>query len=102
VIRPDPEARTSYLQRQVPVAKVPGNAQQVWRFGAFDFKDWLGGGAYAQITAAVEFEAVAVDQVMRPRQVEEIGLPRIGDQANAFSAIPSSRRWATAWDSWRM
>ena len=41
---------------------------------AFDFKDWLGGGAYAQITAAVEFEAIAVDQVMRPRQVEEIGL----------------------------
>src|SRR5438874_564065 len=75
VISPDPESRTSDLQRQVPVAKVPGNAQQVWRFGAFDFKDWLGGGAYAQITAAVEFEAIAVDQVMRPRQVEEIGLP---------------------------
>ena len=62
---------------------MPGNAQQVWRFGAFDFKDWLGGGKYAQITAAVEFEAIAVDQVMRPRQVEEIGLARIGDQANA-------------------
>ena len=48
-----------------------------------DFKDRLGGGADSQIATAVEFEAVAVDQVMRPGQIEEKGLARIGDQANA-------------------
>jgi hypothetical protein len=70
VIRPDPESRTSDLQRQVPIAEVPGNAQQVWRFGSLDFDDRLWGSADPQITATVEFEAVAVEQVMRPRQVE--------------------------------
>jgi hypothetical protein len=47
VIRPDPESRPGYLQRQMPVAEVPGDPQQVFRFGSFDFKDWLGGGADA-------------------------------------------------------
>ena len=75
VIRPDPESRTGDLQRQVPIAEVPGNAQQVCRFGSLDFEDRLGGGADAQVITAVEFEAVAVEQVMHPRQVEEIGLP---------------------------
>ena len=70
VIRPDPESRTGDLQRQVPIAKVPGNAQQVCRFGRLDFEDRLGGGANPQTTSAVEFQTVAVDQVMRRRQVE--------------------------------
>ena len=83
VIRPDTESPTGYLQWQVPIAEVPGDAQHVRRFGGVDFKDWLGGGTDPQITAAVEFEAVAVDQVMRSRQVEKIGLSRIGDQPNA-------------------
>jgi hypothetical protein len=54
----------------VPIAEMPGDAQQICRFGSLDFKDRLGGGADAQITTAVEFEAVALDQVMRPRQIE--------------------------------
>jgi hypothetical protein len=42
VIRPDPESRTSYLQRQMPIAEVPGDAQQVCRFCGLDFKDDAG------------------------------------------------------------
>ncbi len=75
MIRPNSEPRTSYLQRQMPIAEVPGDAQQVPQFSRFDFEDRLGGGADAQITTAVEFEAVAVEQVMRSGQVEEIGAP---------------------------
>ena len=75
MIRPDQDSRTGYLQRQMPIAEVPDNAQQVGRVGSFDFKDWLGGGADAQIATAIEFEAVALDKVMGSRQVEEIGLP---------------------------
>jgi hypothetical protein len=61
VIGANSKAFTGYLQCQMPVAEVPGDAQQICGFGGFDFKDRLGGGANAQITTAVEFEAVAVD-----------------------------------------
>ena len=75
VIGANSQSLTGNLQRQMPIAEVPGDAQQICRFSRFDFKNWLGGGADPQIATAVEFEAVAVEQVMRPRQVEEIGLP---------------------------
>jgi hypothetical protein len=39
VICPDPESLTSYLQRQMSITKMPGDAQQVRRFGGVDFKD---------------------------------------------------------------
>src|SRR5204863_8635447 len=83
VIGANSEAFTCYLQRQVPIAEVPSDAQQICRLSRFDFKDRLGGGADVQIATAVEFEAVAVHQVMRSEQVEEIGLARIGGQADA-------------------
>src|SRR5205809_271881 len=70
VIRPDPKSRSSDLQRQVPIAEVPGNAQQVCRFGSLDFEDRLWGSADPQVSTEVEFKTVAVDQVMRRRQVE--------------------------------
>ncbi len=75
VIGANSEAFTGYLQRQMPIPNVPGDAEQICRFSRFDFKDWLGSGADPQIATAVEFEAVAVEQVMRSGQVEEIGLP---------------------------
>ena len=74
VIGANSETLTGYLQRQVPVAEMPGDAQQVRLFGSFDFKDWLGGGADAQIATAVKLEPVAVEQVMRSGQVKEKGL----------------------------
>ena len=63
------------LQRQMPVAEMPGDAQQIGRTVGRDLEDRLGGGAHPQIAAAVEFETVALDQVMRPRQIEQKGLP---------------------------
>jgi hypothetical protein len=47
MIRANSESRIGNLQRQMPIAEVPGDAQQVCRFSGFDFKDWLGGGADA-------------------------------------------------------
>ncbi len=38
------EPRARYLQRQVPIADVPSDAQQVYGFGGFDFEDRLGSG----------------------------------------------------------
>ena len=55
------ESRIGNLKRQMPIAEVPCNAQQVCRFSRFDFKDWFGGGEDAQIATTIEFEAVAVN-----------------------------------------
>ena len=76
------------LQRQMPVAEVPGDAQQVGRDRRPLFRRPAPAAARdPEIAAAVEFETVALDQVMRPRQVEQIGFARIGDQADA-AAVP--------------
>jgi hypothetical protein len=61
VILANSEAFTGHLQRQMTIAEVPGDAQQICRLGSFDFENRLGGGADPQITTAVEFKAIAVD-----------------------------------------
>src|SRR5437667_356880 len=47
----------------------------------------LGGGANADIAAALELETITLDQVMCPGQIKEKGLSRIGDEADA-AAVP--------------
>jgi hypothetical protein len=47
MIRANSESRIGNLQREMPIAEVPGDAQQVRRSGGVDFKDRLGGGAEA-------------------------------------------------------
>src|SRR5215471_7452704 len=87
----DPAAEPGYhlgdLHGQMPVAEMPCNPQQIRRLASCDLEDRLGGGADADIAAAFELQAIAVDQVMRARQIEQIALPRTGDKADA-PAVP--------------
>src|SRR5437879_3487711 len=71
----------------MPVAEVPGDPQQICVIGGHDFKQRLGGGANADIAAALELETITLDQVMCPGQIKEKGLSRIGDEADA-AAVP--------------
>lgn len=87
VIRADAQPVAGDLQRQMPVAEMPGNPQQIRPIDRLDLQQRLGGGANAQITAAVELETVALDEMMRPGQIEEKGLTRIGDEADT-AAVP--------------
>src|SRR5690242_8741916 len=67
----------------MPIAEMPGNPQQIYRLARRDLEDGLGSGTNAQIPAVFEREPVAIDKVMRPGQIEEIGSPRIRDEADA-------------------
>ena len=87
VIRADAQPFAGDLDGQMPVAEMPCNPQQIRRLASGDLADRLGGGANADIAAAFELQAVAVDQVMRAGQIEQIALPGSGDEADA-PAVP--------------
>ena len=71
------------LQRQMAVADVPGDAQKIGLGGRGDLDDRLGRGAHPQIAAIVEFEAIALGEVLRARQIEQKRRPGIGNEADA-------------------
>src|SRR5271166_185665 len=87
MIGADAQSLAGNLHRQMSVAEVPGNPQQICVSGSHNFGDRLGGGANVKITAAFELETVTVDQVMWSRQIEKIGLARSGDEPDA-AAMP--------------
>ena len=61
------------LQWQMPVAKVPGDAQQARPISGRDLDDRLGRCTDLDIPSTVEFEPVAVGEVLGARQIEEKG-----------------------------
>src|SRR5271166_1935193 len=87
MIGADAQSLAGDLHRQMPVAEVPCNAQQICVTGGDDFKQRLSGGANAKIAAALQFETITLDEMMGARQVEQIGLPRSRHEANA-AAMP--------------
>lgn len=87
VVRANAQALAGDLQRQMPIAEMPGNPQQIDTIGGLDFEDRLGCGADTEKAAAVELETVALGKVMCPRQIEQKGLARIGDKADT-AAVP--------------
>jgi hypothetical protein len=87
VIRSNAQPLAGDLKRQVPVAEVPSDPQQVRPIDRLDFQKRLRRRANAEIPAGVELKTVAVDEVTRPRQIEKKGLSRIGDEADA-AAMP--------------
>ena len=87
VVRANAESFTGDLQRQMPIAEMPGNPQQIDTIGGLDFEDRLACGADTEKAAAVELKAVALGKVMCPRQIEQKGLARIGDKADT-AAMP--------------
>jgi hypothetical protein len=87
VIRSNAQPLAGDLKRQVSVAEMPSDPQQVRPIDRLDFEKRLGGGANTKIPAGFELKTVAVDEVTRPRQIEKKGLSRIGDEADA-AAMP--------------
>src|SRR6266404_4681781 len=61
------------LQWQMPVAKVPGDAQQARPISGRDLDDRLGRCTHLDIPSTVEFEPVAVGEVLGAWQIEEKG-----------------------------
>jgi hypothetical protein len=87
VIRSNAQPLAGDLKRQVSVAEMPSDPQQVRPIDRLDFEKRLGGGANTKIPAGFELKTVAVDEATRPRQIEKKGLSRIGDEADA-AAMP--------------
>jgi hypothetical protein len=87
VIRSNAQPLPGDLKWQVPVAEVPSDSQQVRPIDRLDFEKRLRRRANAEISAGIELKPVAVDEVMRPRQIEKKGLSRIGGEADA-AAMP--------------
>jgi hypothetical protein len=87
VIRSNAQSLAGDLKRQVSVAEMPSDPQQVRPIDRLDFEKRLGGGANTKIPAGFELKTVAVDEVTRARQIEKKGLSRIGDEAHA-AAMP--------------
>ena len=83
MIGADAQAVPNRLQRQMPVAEMPGDPQQGGAILGLDVEHRLRRRAYADKTAAVEFEAIAVGEMMGPRQIEQKNLARIGDEPDA-------------------
>jgi len=83
MIGPQPQYAVRNLQRQVAIADMPGDAQQIGRAVGGDLDHRLGGGAHPDIAAVVELQPVAVGKVLRSRQVEQKRRPAIGDQPDA-------------------
>jgi hypothetical protein len=83
VIRSNAQPLAGDLKRQVSVAKMPSDPQQVRPIDRLDFEKRLRRRANAEISAGVELKSIAVDEAMRPRQIEKKGLSRIGDEADA-------------------
>ena len=87
MIGADAQPLAGDLQRQMPVAEMPGDAQQARGLSAVDLDDRLGGGAHPDIAAVVELEPVAFGQMLGARQIEQKRRARIGDQPDA-AAMP--------------
>ena len=91
MVGPDAQPVLQRLQRQMPVADMPRDAQQIGRCFGGDLEHRLGGGANPDIAAIIEFEPVAVAHMLRPRQIEQKRRARIGDEPDP-AAVPVEKR----------
>ena len=80
------------LQRQMAVAKMPGDPQQARLIRRRDLDNCLGRCAYPDIAAVVELKPVTFGEVISPRQVEQKGSARIGDQAELGEKVARKLR----------
>ena len=83
VIRADTQAIAQDLQRQMTIAKVPGDAQQAGPIGGGDLENRLGRSADPQIAAGVELQPITLGQMPGVWQIEQKSSTRIGDEADA-------------------
>src|SRR5271170_4885709 len=83
VVGADAKTLSGNLQWQMAVAEMPGDAQQTSAIRRLDLQHRLRRRAHADIATAVEFEPVAIAKMLGAREVEQKGLARIGDEANA-------------------
>ena len=97
VIGTEAQPILQHLQRQVTVAEMPGDAQQIGRAVGGDLDDRLGRGAHPEIAAIVELEPVAFREMLGPRQIQQERRPGIRDQADA-PAVPVEKRQGHAVD----
>ena len=83
VIGANPQPLADDLYGQMPISKMPRNTQKIRRNGGRNFEQRLGGGADPKVAATLQFETVTLSQKVRARQIQQVGLPRSCDEANA-------------------
>src|SRR5262245_45974878 len=71
VIPADAQAFRQYLRRQMPVAEVPGDPDQMMRIVATDFQQWLGGRDHLDEAAVLQNQRIAAAQYDGVFQVEQ-------------------------------
>jgi hypothetical protein len=71
MVTPDPQALGHDLRRQMTVAEMPGDANQMVRIGAADFDQRLGCGDHLDQPAVFEHQRVATAQRNRVFQIEQ-------------------------------
>ena len=70
MVAPNAEVRAQQLHRQMPVAKVPGDADQCGGVMGVDVQQRLRPGLHQDDPAVIQQQAVAVAQPGRLRQVD--------------------------------
>ena len=71
MIAPDTQALRRYLRRQMPVAEVPGDAHQMMRILAADFRQWLGRSHDLDQPPILQHKRIAAAQRGRRFQIEQ-------------------------------
>lgn len=71
MIAPDAQALRRDLRRQMPVAEVPGDAHQMMRILAADFRQWLGRSHDLDQPSILQHKRIAAAQRGRRFQIEQ-------------------------------
>ena len=71
MVAPDPQALRHDLRRQMPIAEMPGEANQMQRVDAADFDQGLGCGDHFDHAAVLEQQGIAAAQRDRVFEIEQ-------------------------------
>jgi hypothetical protein len=85
MIAADTQPSAEDLHIRVPIAQVPGQADEIKRMTAFDLGEQFDTTADAHNRSIVEHKTVAVSQVGRVRQIQQKTRAALGDQHQAPS-----------------
>ncbi len=71
VVAPDPQTLGHDLGRQMPIAEMPGDPNQMQRIGAADFEQRLGRGDHFDQPAVLEHQRIAAAERHRIFEIEQ-------------------------------
>lgn len=87
VIGANAESLPGDLKRQMPVAQMPGDPQQICPISCLDLENWLWRSAHADKATGIQLEAVPVCQMMCSGEIEEKALAGVGGKPDT-AAVP--------------